>query len=459
MSIPQAFLTFLLIAVSFLAPTRQGSGEEKTTLYDADPAHPWNRLSAALFLRRGMDNQIYGADSLDLLYWSGTKHLLEGDSSVQALRALDQFLAGHSETLITDPLKRALLQRDLWALFDWAVMRNRYLEEPFQPAAVRELASRLATAIRRLALSKEQIVSLPDNYDCAVRAKSYPSEFDAAQPGNSFLPADLLVPEGPWVCVECQSGLIPAPIHTREFGGRSVFVVFINLPGGRKATLDYLDRLNHFAEPWVFDRAKMEAKGSALVSKMMAHSFNAGTGPWVNPAMPQFPNGTKFALLRRAIFIDAAGELVPSPLTESLQMRVYSETDPARVSGTSQSVYEFNLSRADLLASRAGGLKPVAAGEKEFSTFLQMGIDPLEFKSQDNEPPADPRSTALSCIGCHTGPGIHSVLSHSQLFTAKTLLPPQYERSDPERLGSSTTGWKSDQFTWGLLMGLWQSER
>jgi len=40
-------------------------------------------------------------------------------SHQQALKILDEFLSTHGERLITDPLKHAVLQRDLWAVFEW----------------------------------------------------------------------------------------------------------------------------------------------------------------------------------------------------------------------------------------------------------------------------------------------------------------------------------------------------
>jgi hypothetical protein len=36
------------------------------------------------------------------------------------LHLLDELLHTDAENLIRDPVKRALLQRDLWAVFDWS---------------------------------------------------------------------------------------------------------------------------------------------------------------------------------------------------------------------------------------------------------------------------------------------------------------------------------------------------
>ena len=116
-------ITWLNGLVSWAAPA-----PEKMDLYDPDPQHLWNRLHEALFIRTDLDGVQHGFDQLTLLYWAGqapsypgTKHLLIEPAYTQALATLDQFLSTQGERLIRDPLKRALLQHDLWALFDWSV--------------------------------------------------------------------------------------------------------------------------------------------------------------------------------------------------------------------------------------------------------------------------------------------------------------------------------------------------
>lgn len=86
------------------------------------PNPVWNHLNETLFLRIGSDGQGYGLDEPDILYWAQTQNLLVEPSHSGALTALDDFINNRSERLITDPLKRALLQRDLWELFDWSAI-------------------------------------------------------------------------------------------------------------------------------------------------------------------------------------------------------------------------------------------------------------------------------------------------------------------------------------------------
>lgn len=224
---------------------------DQITHYDQDPAHLWNRLHALLLTRPDGDGQMVGRDTLDPVVFPTTKRLLEGPTHAEAVKLLDEFLAGGHQ-LVRDPVKRAVMQRDLWAVFDWAAypfgnFYNGQIETRTGP-----LQERLAQAIRKLALSKAEAEALPDTYALAVKSKAFPVGFDPAKPNDPFLAPDLFDPAGPWVCVTGPRDL-SAPVaseHARVFAGRSAFLVFIRLPMGRKATLGYLDKLNTFPKPW-----------------------------------------------------------------------------------------------------------------------------------------------------------------------------------------------------------------
>jgi hypothetical protein len=166
----------------------------KVTIYDQDPQHLWNRLHRALWVRVGSDGKEYGHDRLDPLLWTWTKYLLEGKSHEQAIAALDEFLAEHGEKLVNDPLKRAILQRDLWAVFDWtaepnANTREAYSQRPSPPR--RALQIRLARIIQRLALTAEQIQALPDNHARGAASRAFAEKYDPDHHQQPFLPPDL----------------------------------------------------------------------------------------------------------------------------------------------------------------------------------------------------------------------------------------------------------------------------
>jgi hypothetical protein len=59
--------------------------------------------------------------------------------------------------------------------------------------------------------------------------------------------------------------------------------------------------------------------------------------------------------------------------------------------------------------------------------------------------------TAAFCANCHTGSGIHSVIS-----VASLLKPSAAQRGDSENYryeGTATLFWKQDRYDWGLLDG------
>lgn len=419
-----------------------------STTYDADPRHPWNELNSTLFARVAPEGTVYGLDQLDILYWQSTEHLLTEPSHSVAVHVLDRFIRTHGERLIRDPLERALLQRDLWELFDWAAMPG----QTAHLAQRAELEDRLAIIIRRLALSEAEIAALPDNYVAAAP--------------NPDLPRDLFAPDGDWVTArsdDSEFGFL-ASLHTVEFNGHSVFLVMVRLPQGRRQTVDYLNSLRDFEGPLVFVREQM----------------NHSRRPVINADVPQFPAGTEWALVRRLCVIDSQGHIRPTSLIESIQLRRYDSIEPLRVgphgaslAGTrpAQQMFEFEMAR-----QREGALQAPDPGKLDFQFvhFRSMGGDPFELPSSDMASTPNPTAvrgaTLTTCYQCHTAAGILSVASFNragfssqtvQRLQATTELPPQIAQSytPPSNAQLESEGavrWKSRQFDWGLLQGLWR---
>jgi len=410
---------FLLPVACLLVTAVPGSADPKekepvgTTLYHRDRDHLWNRVHAALLVRTGPDGRTYGEDRLEPLLWNESEHLLKGKAADRAVAVLDEFLRDKGESLIEDPVKRAVLQRDLWLVFNWSAGPSDVEGRP-------RLRAPLAKVIHRLALSPDQIAKLPDNYAAAVASKKYADCFDPEKPERSYLPPDLFKPDGPWVCVGRTDGPT-APQHLDESGTNrftnSVFLVFVKLPGGRDATLAYLKRLAAFDKPLAVPNADEKRRGR--------YQFLP------NPAVPQFPKGTEVALVRRALLIDTSRRIVASPLTESVQLRVMRTDTPAvtpalldqlnpfssaglRRVAERQAFFDFQLRRADLFAEEAGGLRDVS-GERDFKTgfashqwdeFGEKGspastAGPFPQRSQPFE------NNRASCAICHRLPGVY----------------------------------------------------
>jgi hypothetical protein len=173
--------------------------------------------------------------------------------------------------------------------------------------------------------------------------------------------------------------------------------------------------------------------------------------------------------LRQLILFDRNGALVPTPITESLQIRVYrtitTRHDQNNVSvdwpaaRTEQDFYEVRLSQVQLLARQAGGLRAIAGSEKEFPVFATHGEDVFEVAAKDHARFEKFGMRILErCVGCHSAPGINSLQSRRQ------LLKPNPAQLDPDPPYDSlwwetqnSPGWKVNRYDWGLLNGYWQA--
>ncbi len=384
-------------------------------VYDPDPQHLWNRLFRQLYARTTKDGKEYGRDSLDLLVWGDELHLylLDDPSYQQTIQVLDEFLSTHGEKLMTDPLKRALFQRDLWAVFDALENWPEFQPDDYSVRR-RALQSRLAQVIQRLALTKQEIQSLPDNYAAAMNSHTFPANYQEKNQEIAFLPADFFVPNGDWVCIGREGGPT-AIIHVQNlpFLGRSAFFVFIRVPGGHAATVNFLHQLQQ-------DKP------------------------------PELPVGTEVALVRRMLLIDQQGDIIPSPIVESIQLRHF-------YTSSAQIFYEFTLSRDRLLAGTAGGLRPLDRDETGLPVFLFHGVD---FPESDSEEVERGKSVILNtCPVCHEhiSYGINTILSYSRdAFPLPNGQKPVLIETTPTREAEVTIMWKLTQQTWQALQALWR---
>lgn len=379
-----------------LDPIRLSTGE----VYASDRLHIWNLLFRQFYVRTSADGTSYGSDVLDPLLWLQTVHLLEPPVYDETIALLDEFLSTDGDTLITDPLKRAMLQRDLWAVFDWAALRRQHLPDQRQ-----ELQVRLAQLMRRLALTREQIRSLPDNYSEAVASGRFSASY--LNPSQAFLPEDLFSPDSGWLNLGREGGPV-AMNHVQHlaFSGRSAFLVFVRMPEQTsEATLDMLTR-------------------------------------------GQAPPGTQVALVRRALLLDEGGHMVLSPLTESVQIRHFYRED-------AQAFFKFRLSRASLFAADAGGLRPLGPDEKEFDSFGSHGFDPFESFVESGAEEAKPPSLQ-NCATCHFGTGTESILSYSRRqFPVPDRQQPIVKQTTPELEAEVVVNWKRGQRNREALQALW----
>jgi hypothetical protein len=410
-------------------------------IFSPDSNHIWNRLHRALFVRTGKNGRQYGHSSVDPLLWPATsKFLLHGESHRNAIALLDEFITHGGEKLIKSPVKRAVLHHDLWAVFDWTA--NALNPLPFGNAnlnraekqgsheASRALRQRLVKVMSRIALTHREIAILPENYAMAVSSTKFAAQYNEKNPGQPFLPEALLAPDGPWICVRGALSGPSAPVHMRYYRGRSTFLVYLKLPGGRQATLNYLNRLN-------------------------THCSTSQQGADWDKNMPLFPAGTAVALLRQMATINRAGKIVATPLVQTVQLRVYREVgEHIKDHKTSQAVFKFTLNRNSLFSSNAGGLFPVPQ-EKNIGLSLVYNTDYFESKSG-----LPTRTIMQSCIDCHScgGATVKSIFTFKQddwvpeassIRPGKLRLLPTTSHMEKQR----AIQWKSLRHDWGLLQG------
>ena len=345
-------------------------------LYDDDAGHLWNRIASALNTWTSKQNgkSIYLEDPL---LWPNDELSLTGECQRAALPLLDDFLMTHGERLVTSPIKRAIFQSNLWLLYDWA-------------SAVREtgLRKRLAAIMRRVALSTEEIASLPDLYALGVNSQSNPAAFDADRPDAPFLPGDLFEPKGPWVLLGDGEGADRKPLarfHLDFFGGRASFLIFLRVPGTRDDTLRFLALLRD-------DRAGENGR--------------------------TLPPGAQLALVRRMFLVDASGRLTPSPIVESVQIRVYGDFPGGhKIEGLLQRFVKFELRRKELFANQERSLQAFEQDSEEPMYFALLGT-----LNGDSKKSAVPFVRPLGfCSRCHLINA--AVESHSRAFLTHVPRP------------------------------------
>ncbi len=414
--------------------------------YDADPDHPWNRVHRALFARLSASGEPYDADLGPPPLWRASDYLFEDERYLEATRALDAFLADGAAQRVDDPLRRALLQHDLWTVAEHCAGEGS--EPPDARGA--ELARRAVRAAAALALSRAEIDALPDNYAAAVASERFPAAPDLAAERAPFLPPRLFDEDGPWVLVRRRAAGRDepfAPAHTLASAGRSVFATYVRVPGERAATLAFLDALAA-ADPTVpCDESACAARAGE------AHRHLRGE-------LPRPPVGTAFALVERLVLFDDAGRLAPTPLVRSVQLRVLRAFEPhgetwlgAAWERTHVPV-QFDLSRSALLAGRAGGLVACGPDEVRPSHFGTHG-DPLTTTWPR-------RATLASCTGCHGAPGMLSVASYTGVVSGPGTLEDVALAGPVRGLAPAThdelrrvaTRVQSERFEWGFVRAL-----
>jgi hypothetical protein len=173
-----------------------------------------------------------------------------------------------------------------------------------------------------------------------------------------------------------------------------------------------------------------------------------------NPGLPPAPpSGTKLALVRQMMLIDDRGEMRPTRLIESVQIRIVNP-----ITEKDNDFYEFTIHRKELFNSNNG----LRAGRSdqvpiplfdhthdgdffEFPNRVRM-IREVTAKRVRQEPITE--NLRFDCVSCHKRP---EIVSTNAFFHDR---PPGLTASERADEVERVMRWKGEKYQWGLLQGL-----
>lgn len=396
-----------------------------------DQADPYHTLYDVIMTRYGKDGKAYGRDetSPSIFSWSefpfDDKTFDKFDAALNAFAALPQ-----NEIDEYSDVKRALLQRHLWKVFDttfnwdwgpdwwWSGRKSFPKTHLDRRAAVQRP---IVSLLRKLALTEAEILALPNPMAATLKGGGFAQAHDPADRFKPFLPADLYAKESSWICLGEDKTPIPASQHTSKSYSRSMFLQFVRLPGGRAETLKYLERIDKRPH--------------------------------------QFPVGTQFALLEQPFLISKEGELVLSPMVASIQLRAYlnvgrrfsSSEDSPQVT---QCVAEFVMQPRELMKGNAI-MKAIGADDFRYDGGApdSVGFNPRDpFEAGENGGRMPNASRLNQCMSCHGSAGGRGVRTRSFAVTNS------FYESSVEEISKATSAQKRDSDDWKTLRALWQGK-
>jgi hypothetical protein len=424
-------------------------------LYDADSNSLANRLHAAFYIRmseiptkRGGKpiRRIEGGDVIDFHAWPASTYWSDAETCDRISTILDGCLADLPRLRPSDPLRRAILLRDLWAPFDFLVSRNIARDGDKVTRARRDaICRKLAAVIRALTLSPSEIESLPDNYSVAIESGHFAAKHDGDAAAD-YLPPRLFTDPDEWQEIDFfQPSNIHEDIqerfvtlHTRNYKGRSYFRVFYRFPGGRTALEDYLKHVDAEGIDW-----KTSAQNGFIR---------------VRDRVRQIPVGTEVVLVQLMMTLDDQLRPTPTSIVESVRLRVFRNVDgsaePPTNTGVGMNVSEYTLKRWLLFDGlKHGGLER-EPDEQPIYRVIFMGDQAPDWGDIGRT-----QSLVQDCRRCHTGAGqvgvqtifslVHQggVGAGAQLGVAHALAP-----GEPSPRGARGAIWKSRHETYRRLL-------
>ena len=366
-----------------VAPAPVFVSQNPQSIYAADPNDSWNRIFRALFTRtitHRLSNdfpegapffEFYGLGlglnpsrfsrekfskteigdrAIEPLYPTfftnaGPMQVLSEPRFTELMSALREAIG---ETRDRSPIERALMQADIWAAFD-IMYRTRYsnpLIRVDQTDPEARLLSLLRQFMRKLALSSDEIKSLKNNYLDAINGHKLPN---------------LFAKESGWLEIE----LLPQRHHEDTAFQRRAARVFVKPRTAPPDADKFVESLKHNQH-----HEKIEA----------------------------------VALVIQNLLVDNSGRVVPSPLFNLVQLRIF-KTDP-KTGAVSGEPHQFELSRRRLLTEpTSGGFMELNAASP---AFLSSAGNDLDFATPVLAADVPVMGTLRTrCTQCHGSSLIH----------------------------------------------------
>lgn len=397
------------------------TSHQPLAVYDVKPDHLWNRMFSAFYIRPrhlpAADGQpatvrYEGGDVIEFLAWGGTRYWSSEQVFDRVNPLLDEFLQKHGAALISDPLKRAVFQHDLWAVHDHLTDLNIRRTGDVETRARRSvLCGKLAKCMQQLALSADELKQLPATYEAAVKSGDFAAEHHF-NPDVNYLPHGLLNSPDEWVEMDFYYPDMHEDImdrfvslHARSLQGRSHYRIFYRFPEGRQ-------QLNTFLQD--FESGGFDWKHAAQFGFIR-----------VRRDAPQIPVGTEVLLLQQMMLMNDRLQPVPTNIVESVQFRAYANIDgaaePETNTGVGMNILDYRLKRELLFDGvKSGGLHREPEGERQY----RVAIDGDSPKAPDWG--FDDKAVLFQqCANCHMSPKLDRLgslsipsLTHSGGFNA-----------------------------------------
>jgi hypothetical protein len=287
--------------------------------------------------------------------------------------------------------------------------------------------------------------SLPDNYTLAVNSGRFASKHNF-DPAVHYLPPRLLTDPEEWQEIDFyQSSSIHhnlserfLTLHTRAYLGRSYFRIFYRFPGGRKALETFLPQVEAHGVNW-----KTAAQRGFLA---------------LNQDAPQIPVGTEVALVQFMMTLDDQLRPTPTPVVESVRLRVFANingtAEPPTNTGVGMNIAEYTLKRRLLFAGQKHGGLAREPDDQPLYRVIFMGDDAPDWGEIG-------RTLTISqdCRRCHSGGGQIGVQTIFSLFNqggfamgAQMGISHPIAAHSPSPRGPRAAAWKNQHESYRRLL-------